>query len=298
MIQHQVPDYLNTLAIVRPKDSISYQSLYHLDQFLNRGGNLFIALNRVEGDFSTAQGSVVNTAFESWLRQKGLDVKDDFVIDKKCGSVAVQQQQGFFRYQTNVSFPYIPIISKFADHPITKGLEAVVMQFASSIEYKGTDTSATFTPLAYTSEQSGIMKAPLYFDVQKQWTRSDMPMKNIVVSGVLEQIQANGVRSRICIVSDGDFPIGGSGNKRQKLQPDNVNLMVNSIDWMSDDTGLIDLRTKGVQYRPIDELEDGTKNLLKYLNFLLPILLVIIYGLVRMQTNRIKRIKRMEESYE
>jgi hypothetical protein len=74
--------------------------------------------------------------------------------------------------------------------------------------------------------------------------------------------------------------------------------MVNSIDWMSDATGLIDLRTKGVQYRPIDELEDGTKSLLKYLNFLLPIILVMIYGLVRMQANRIRRIKRMEENYE
>ena len=160
------------------------------------------------------------------------------------------------------------------------------------------ETSSTFTRLAYTTEQSGSMKAPLYFDVQKQWTMSHMPMKHIIVSGILEQKKANGLRSRICIVTDGDFPIGGSGNKRQKLQPDNVNLMVNSIDWMSDDTGLKDLRTQGVQYRTIDELEDGTKSLLKYLNFLLPILLVVIYGLIRMQANRVKRIKRMEESYE
>jgi len=74
--------------------------------------------------------------------------------------------------------------------------------------------------------------------------------------------------------------------------------MVNSIDWLSDDTGLIELRTKGVVSRPIDQLEEGTQNLLKYLNFLLPIILVLIYGFIRMQRKKITRIKRMEESYE
>jgi flagellar biogenesis protein FliO len=53
-----------------------------------------------------------------------------------------------------------------------------------------------------------------------------------------------------------------------------------------------------VTSRPIRELQDGTKALLKWLNFLLPIILVIIYGLIRMQISRNKRIKRMEVSYE
>ena len=73
--------------------------------------------------------------------------------------------------------------------------------------------------------------------------------------------------------------------------------MVNSIDWLSDDTGLIELRNKGISYRPIDELEDATKTLLKYVNFLLPVILLAIYGIFRLQMNRNKRIKRMQENY-
>lgn len=79
--------------------------------------------------------------------------------------------------------------------------------------------------------------------------------------------------------------------------PDNISLFVNAIDYLSDDTGLIELRTKGVSNRPLDQLEDGKKAFLKYLNFLLPILLVVIYGLFRMQYNRNLRNKRMEEGY-
>jgi len=74
--------------------------------------------------------------------------------------------------------------------------------------------------------------------------------------------------------------------------------LVNSIDWLSDDTGLIDLRTKGSSSRPIRQLEDSTKTLIKYGNFLVPILLAIGYGLFRMQRNKIKQWKRMSENYD
>jgi ABC-type uncharacterized transport system involved in gliding motility auxiliary subunit len=96
------------------------------------------------------------------------------------------------------------------------------------------------------------------------------------------------------IVSDGDFPVGPQG---QQINPDNANLMINGIDFLSDDTGLIGLRTRAVTSRPIKDLEDGTKTILKYLNFLLPIFLVVLYGLFRLQRNRNKRAKRLEENY-
>ena len=99
------------------------------------------------------------------------------------------------------------------------------------------------------------------------------------------------------MISDGDFAVNGEGNQTQQVQQDNVNLMVNSIDFLSDDTGLIELRTKGVTSRPLDQIEDSRKSLLKYVNFLLPIVLIVVFGILRMQRNRNLRIKRMEEGY-
>ncbi|MFM7856895.1 MAG: hypothetical protein ACKO96_34455, partial [Flammeovirgaceae bacterium] len=111
------------------------------------------------------------------------------------------------------------------------------------------------------------------------------------------KLSTNG-RTKMVVIGDGDFVVNGAGQQPRRLQPDNVNLLSNAIDWLSDDTGLISLRTKGVTSRPIDELEDSTKAILKYGNFLLPILLVIGYGVLRSQQNRIKRFKRMSENYE
>jgi len=292
----KIPDRVKTLLIIRPIDTIPQNQLNQLDQFLAQGKKILIAMNRVNGDLQKGMGITVNTGLESWLKNKKIIVDDNFVIDSRCASVQVQQQQGAFSFVSSMQFPYIPIVSKFAKHPISGSLEAVVMQFASTIEFEG-DSSIKYTPLAFSSEKSGTEKPPLYFNIQKQWANADFPKKNMVLAALFEGKLSGNVPSKMIVIGDGDLAVNGSGQQAQKLQPDNVNLIVNSADWLSDDTGLISLRTKGITARPIDEMSDGKKATLKWVNFLLPILLIIGYGFFRSQINRNKRIKRMEESY-
>lgn len=291
-----IPENIKTLAIVRPVDSIPPSDFSEIDKFLNEGGRLLVALNRVDGDLRTAYGTVVNTGLEGWLRRKGVEVKSDFIVDASCGAVTVQQKQGAFSFSSNVSFPYLPVIKSFPDHPITKGLEAVILQFPSTIEFFG-DSTKTFTPIAATSEKSGSQSAPVRFNIQKQWTENDFPVENITVGAALEGDFGGSKKGKMVVISDGDFIVNGPGQQARRLQEDNISLMVNSIDWLTDDTGLIELRTKGVTTRPLDELDDSKKTWLKYLNFLLPIILVIIYGVFQMQRKRNLRIKRLEENY-
>ena len=129
----------------------------------------------------------------------------------------------------------------------------------------------------------------------RQWSESDFPLSGLTVAAALEGNIVGNVYSRMVVVGDGDFPMGGG--QGGKTNPDNISLMANSIDWLSDDTGLIELRTKGATSRPLDELEDGKITFLKYLNFLLPLLLIIFYGIYRIQRKQTLRIKRMEAGY-
>jgi len=293
-----IPLGINTLAIIAPKDTIPELHFNYLDEFLNRGGRLVVALNTVDGDFSTGQGKVISIGLTDWLKEKGIEISESFLVDVSCSNVMVRQQQGMFVMNTPVSFPYIPIITNFADHSITEGLESVVLPFVSEIRYNPADTTLKITPLATTSEQAGTESPPLYFDVQKNWGKTDFPLSSIPVAVTVEGNFADNTNSKMVVFSDGDFVINGEGQGAQQLQQDNVSLMVNAIDWLSDDTGLIELRTKGVTSRPIDpNLEDGTKTLLKYMNFLLPILIIIIYGIFRFQVRRKLRNKLMSVDY-
>ncbi|MBT4409486.1 MAG: hypothetical protein HOC82_06550 [Bacteroidetes bacterium] len=218
------------------------------------------------------------------------------MIDSRCAKISVRQQQGVFTYTTQVPFYYIPMISGFADHPVTSGLENVILPFVSNMNYTG-DTTKTFTPLLWTSEKAGTQPSPVIFDVSRPWTDGDFPLENLTVGGLLAGKLVGNTFSQMIVIADGDFPVNGEGQQARQQGEDNISLMVNSIDYLSDDTGLIELRTKGITSRPLDEIEDGKKAFLKYLNLLLPILLIIIYGVFRMQFNRNLRIKRMEEGY-
>lgn len=293
----EVPENIKTLAIIRPQDSIPAVVFERLDNFLSRGGHLAIAMNRVTGDLQNAYGLALETGLENWLAQKGINVGDNFVVDASCGAVTVQQQQGFFTMQTNMSFPFLPLAVNFADHPITEGLENVLFEFASTITYTG-DSTKRFLPLVHSTEKSNALPAPQSFNIQKQWTDADFPLRNLTLAAAIEGKLTSQAESKMVVISDGDFLINGSPQRPRNLQPDNVNLISNAIDWLSDDTGLIALRTKGVTSRPIDELEPSTKSILKYLNFLLPLVLVVVYGLVRMHRKSIQRLKRMSENYD
>lgn len=279
-----VPDDIKTIAIIAPTDSISERDFNYLDKFVSRGGRVLVAVNNVKGNFQTASGEEVKTNISDWVKNYGVSIEKNFVLDANCSNVMVQQQQGMFRMNTPVRFPYLPIINSFPDHPITKGLEAVVLPFASSINIQPKDTSISYYTLATSSEKASMETLPLFFNISKNWKQSDFPKSNIPVAVAIEGNLAEDKFNKMVVFSDGDFAVNGVGQSAQQLQPDNVNLMSNAIDWLTDDTGLIELRTKGVTSRPLDaQLDDGTKSLVKYANFLLPILIIILFGIIRFQ---------------
>ena len=288
-----IPSYIKSLAILRPTDSIPEPELRELDRYLGRGGKLFIAFNRVTGDLQSGYGSGLTTGLESWLRDKGLYVNENFIIDQNCVSATMQQQIGNAIQISSIAIPYIPRINQFSDHPVTKGLEEVILPFASTLDFMG-DSALAFTPILFSSEMSGTQSTPAYFNFQRQWTRADFPLQSQVLGGVLEGPIQGEATARLVVITDGDFAVNENG---QQVNPDNVSLLVNGIDWLSDDTGLIELRTKGVSSRPIKQLEDGTRSLIKWLNFLLPIVLVLVYGGFRYQYRKNQRIARMEANF-
>ncbi|MEO1437196.1 MAG: Gldg family protein [Bacteroidota bacterium] len=276
-------------VLLGTKDSIPQRHLDMIDAYLAQGGNLLVGIDRVNGDLQQATASENNTGLETWLAEKGIVVEPSILTDVDCGSVTVQQNLGGFTIPSQIQFPYFPMISNFSDHPTVKGLEAAVLIFPSPIRFMG-DSSFTFTPLAYTSSKTGSQAPPFRFDIQKRWTEADFPLGEQVVVALAEGPFEGSADSKILVISDGEFGAAAFA--------DNNNLFVNCIDWLSDETGLVDLRTKGATSRPIKTMEAGVINTYKYLNFFLPILLVGLYGFFRASARRRTRLKRSQESYE
>lgn len=289
----EIPARMKTILMVKPQDSIPLQHFALLDNYLAAGGNICLAVNNVNGDFQTQQGSAMNTQVDKWLETKGIKLNGDFVLDAQCSTIGVTQKQGFFSFQSQVQFPYFPMVNKFPEHPITQGIEQIAFPFASSIENTG---SHVMTPLVMSSQNSVSQTPPLRFDIQRKWRQSDFPEGSKTLAAVFEgDLVGTGMSGKLVVFGDADFPVSQGRNSRSNS--DNFSLLVNSVDWLSDDTGLIDLRTKGVVSRPIDELDEAKVSMYKWGNFLLPIILVLILGFYKNQKNRSLRMKRMTTDY-
>jgi ABC-type uncharacterized transport system involved in gliding motility auxiliary subunit len=167
------------------------------------------------------------------------------------------------------------------------------MRFASSLDFVG-DSSRHYIPLAHTSQQSGTRKPPLRFNVRKEWTQQDFTSSKLTVAAALKGGSGTDSPGRMVVIGDGDFTTQ-RGN--QQTQRDKVSLLVNSIDWLSDETGLMSLRTKGITSRPLKQISRSKQTFLKYFNFLVPMVVIIVIGILRFQQNRIIRKKRMEADY-
>ena len=293
-----IPSYYRAIALIDPSDTIPDSQFAIIDDFISQGGNVFVSFSAVSGDMRTAYlQPAPDLGIKNWLANKGVTVGDNFVIDAACGSVSVRQQQGPFVFNAQIQFPYFPIVQEFAEHPISQGLEALVLPFVTNISINNQDSSLSIVPLAYSSESSGLQSPGRTIDINKKWAESDFPLSNEVLAVALDGTIGNNPNARMVVIPNGSFAVNGEGQSQQQLSPDNVNFASNAIDWLSDDTGLIDLRTKGVTSRPLDKLEDGTRNILKYGNVFLPIILILVYSFVRKQRNNKRKQDWMQGKY-
>ena len=282
----------NVICIIDPKDTYSAYEIERLEEYLNKGGRLFLALNHAIGQLGDRNNGFINpTGIEDMLEKMGLKIRYDFVIDNNCGSISIDQHYGLFEFQTNISFPYLPIITNFSKHTITYGLRSMLLPFASSIEQVKTHSAYVLTPLAKTSAISGIQQAPVFFNLQKQWTQHDFNHPHNIVAALLTNDDNN---SAIVTITDADFVNNSIINSGHT---DNINFAVNSIEWLADNSGLIQLRNKFTTFSSLEPVNDKIKETLKYFNFLLPILIIILGAILHIRSNQRKRMDRSQPGH-
>jgi ABC-type uncharacterized transport system involved in gliding motility auxiliary subunit len=98
------------------------------------------------------------------------------------------------------------------------------------------------------------------------------------------------VENRLVVVGDATFAkndyVGVEGN---------VALLLNMVDWLFQDEALIGIRAKEVDYRPLAEVSNAGRILIKWLNILLPPALAIFAGLMWWRYRRRPRRQQLLE---
>lgn len=297
----EVPRDIDGLVIIGPKKPFSDWEKYVLDQFLMRGGKLGLFLDKFDVNLQEGMAQPLSLGLDDFLKNYGIKINDDLVVDLKCSQLRVQQSRGLFAITNLVNYPYFPLSTNFdKKNVIVKGLETVEFPFVSSIDSALTkEKNLNFTPIVLSSDKSGSLRFPFDITPFKKFSSEDFDKKNLILAGIIsgrfqsffvdkpkpeppEKISSDTLflsespENRLVVVGDADLIQDGKiGSK------DNLIFFMNIIDWLSQDETLIAIRSKEVTSRPLKKISDGKKKALKYGNILGIPILVVLFGVFR-----------------
>jgi gliding-associated putative ABC transporter substrate-binding component GldG len=292
-----INDRFTALMLIDPQDTIPPMQLDRLHDFLAKGRGVVVLYSAVNSALGSSPViDMRHIGLEPWLERHGLRIDQRIVVDQRCNQVQVMQQMGNFTLPVPVpvTFPYFPVISSFSDHPVCSGLDVVTYQFCSPILSTG-DTTLQFSPLLYTSDKSGLLPAPQMIDINRQWSEAEFTSGAQVVGAEVKGRFGNGSEAHLMLFTNGGLCVNGlaQGQQPQQLPEGNINLMVNAVDRATGSNDLLGLRGKEVEYRPIEEVSDVRRSALKWMNLLLPVIILLTYGILRRAWRRRQRKLRM-----
>ena len=293
-LDEEIPADLHLLLVNGVEDSISPVEMDHLKTFIGRGGNLFMAQGRISANLATQVGKPIRSNIFDFLANLGLKLEENLVLDRKCSQVTVEQTQGFFRINTQMQYPFFPVVQRFGNHLVVKGLEQVQVLYPSEISLggaSGSNGTRSVVPLLTTSEKSGVVTG--YYNLNPiqnpSLGRLNQPGKAV---GALAISDSTGSASQVLLVSDSRFfEDSGAGGSRE-----NHVFIANAVDFLMGERDLVALRSREVTARPLPDLEDAVKARLKLANIILPPVLIIGWGIF-MWRRRINRAKALEGMY-
>lgn len=298
-----VPDDVRALIVPVFGQPPSDAMRYGLDRFRLSGRGMLILAGNVEPQLNLGfKVRAVDAKANNWLHDLGISVEPGLVMDPSASRVTVNQSQEGLMFRTVVDYPFLPRVTDIDSHsPVGHGLEAVSIPFASPLAWMG-DTHGTV--LLRSSPRTAIQSGPVYdvdplVSMQKRFAGLSRRQVNLA-------LELSGPASSAFKAPPADLPpelkkaaaakagqqrviVVGSGSllDNEFVSGNNQVFILNSLDWLAHDEGLISLRTRGVTDRPLIALSSATRKVWKGIwMFGLPLLVVFI-GIWRWR--RIKR---------
>ncbi len=275
---------LDALLIVAPTDTIPLPIQKGIDNYIMGGGRVAFLLNDVSGNLQSGQASTQNSGLDAMLLAYGMATNKDLVMDNQSSSLTVQRQQGMFNLQQQVPYPFFPVATSFSgSNMMVNRLSTLMFYFVSSIDTsivipEGVTRTVLVSSTSRSQTQEGFFFVQPSLNVP-EFSSGPYPLMAAYEGEFASAFDENriGISSRLVLVGDGDL----LKESLLGVMRGNIQFGLNLVDWLVQDEALLGIRSKNIAARPLRETSASIRPWIKYGNMLGPVLIVILFGLVR-----------------
>jgi ABC-2 type transport system permease protein len=251
---------------------------------------------------------------EDMLFEYGVRLNADLVMDLnalpiplRTGQIGNQPQIDFFPWY------YFPVLTPVSSHPVVNNLNAIKTEFISSmdtIRVRGVKK----TILLKTSHYSRVVSVPALISLAILQDEPDQRLYQgppasvaVLLEGTFRSVFTNRIPpeialspeigffassrpSRMIVVADGDviknqlhyaqgYPLPLGYDQYTGETFGNKDFILNAVDYLTDESGLIAIRSRELRLRLLDTTRVTSQRLFwQGLNLLLPVALVLLFG--------------------
>ncbi len=304
------------LIVPKPTEAFTEEEKQVLDRFVMNGGKSLWLIDAVAMEMD----SLFNAKNRGLAIPRDLNLNDMFfrygirvnpvlVKDLYHAPIVLATGSGNEAQYNPVPWLYDPLAVQEKEHPITKNTGAVRFQFANAIDTLASSTEKTILlESSQLSKTVGMPREVSLKEISQQPDQSSFNKPNIPLAVLLEGIFTSTYKNRVkplpslkakdeskptkmIVIADGDLiknqldshgnPLELGFDKWTNNFYENKQFLLNSVNYLLDDTGLMNIRAKKINVAFLDNQKVAEERIFwQAFNIGLPLAILAAFGIV------------------
>jgi len=307
----------NALVIAKPRKAFTDGEKVILDQYIMNGGKTLWMIDAVNAEMDTLTRSKkimaypVDINMTDFFFNYGIRINPALTKDLEKFALlrlVTGEINGNPQYMS-LPWPYFPLGITENDNPVTKNINPVKFEFPTSIDTLG--RSGIKTQVLYESSRKTLQKqVPNFVELKEIASVDSLGMMEkpstpkifaVALEGKFRSayaarsekseypgFKAQSPENKMIVIADGD--VGRNGIYKGEPLPLGVDMLTNqqygneqflrnALDFLLDDSNLMQLRNRNIESRLLDQQRiSETKSSWQWLNLLLPVIILGLLG--------------------
>ena len=312
------------IIIASPREQFSEQDKFIIDQYIMNGGRVLWLLDGVRLDENSLSTTGISPTIPldlnltDMLFRYGVRINPMIIQDEQCLMVPVNvAAEGTTPQFQPMPWYFAPLLLTSPNHSVSRNTAQVSGTFVSCIDLVGDDTRIQKEIILASSNATHLISAPAAINVEEfeitdnYFNIAHVPV-GVAMEGCFESVFAHRMipegiinagsiqkESRLTkqiVLASGSFigneiengqPLPVGYDRYSQTQFGNRDLLVNSLLYLTDDEGWINLRNKELTIRLLNKnISRTSKHLLQLINVGLPLICLMLFGGIFLSVRR------------